>query len=258
MHILIGALVGAVVSVALTYAASLVIKKPITWKDLTASLVAGLIGGAVATATLGVGAATTARTVVAFAAGGATGSSSGQITDNVLHGHPVHEGVVKSTAMGTVIGAGTLGAGKLAAPVFKHAGRLVGLGRGASGAAASTGHGGHSNSLAGAAAGLDDAIVPVYRYVKKALGEEAEGEGEQDSRGEQDSHGEQVLAEPTQPAQGGMLDALTQGLTSAAQEPAQSQGEVRPEDGWAQRLQRSRAAQRESAPQDLVGLPLGR
>jgi hypothetical protein len=187
MHILIGALVGMVVSVGLTYVASKVIRRPLTWKDVAASAMAGIIGGAVATATLGVGAATTARTVVAFSAGGATGSASGQITDNVLHGHPVHEGVVKSTVVGTAIGAATLGVGK----GLGHAGRAVGIGSRSAGAAAAGHGGGHSNALAGAAAGLDDAVVPVWRYVKKAL---ARDPVEDDASQVADGHGDGARA----------------------------------------------------------------
>jgi hypothetical protein len=226
MHILIGALVGCFVSVALTFVASKVIDKPLTWKDITASAMAGIIGGAVATATIGVGAATTLRTVAAFSAGGATGSASGQLTDNVLHGHPLQEGVVKSTAFGTIIGAGTLGLGKAAAPLAKHAGKLVGLGRGATSAAGSSG--GHSNALAGAAAGVDDAIVPVWRYVKKALAEDEPG-GESEPAGE----GHSVQSEPAgegHPVEvrGGMQQALHTGVvetgpaTQSADEEAQT------------------------------------
>jgi hypothetical protein len=163
MHILIGAIIGALVSVGLTFVASKVIDKPLTWKDVAAAAAAGIIGGAVATATLGIGAATTIRTVSAFTAGGATGSAAGQVTDNVLHGHEVQEGLVTSTLVGAAIGAGTLGAGKLVAPIAR---RIPGLA-----AIANGGHGG-GNSFAGAAAGLDDAIVPVARYVKNALGRE--------------------------------------------------------------------------------------
>lgn len=248
MHILIGALVGLVVSVALTYAASLIINKPITWKDLTASAVAGLIGGAVATATLGVGAATTARMVVGFAAGGATGSSSGQLTDNVLHGHPAHEGVLKATALGTVIGAGTLGAGKLAAPVFKHVGRMAsaaGLSRGATSAAASGAHGPHSNAFAGAAAGLDDAIVPVARYVKKALNEDEASQEEAGAHGQEQEgveSSEASVVTPVEPPQAGMLDTLTQSLADASAETEQQSAVTRPQEGWGQRL-RARTSQ---------------
>lgn len=171
MHILIGAIVGAVVSVALTYLASRVINRPLTWKDVAASAMAGIIGGSIATATLGVGAAGTLRTVVAFSAGGATGSAGGQITDNVLHGNAIHKDVGHAVVFGTAIGAGTLGVGKAVAPVARHIGKAVGIGGGSSSASASaTGHG--NNAFAGAAAGLDDAIVPVYRYVKKALAED--------------------------------------------------------------------------------------
>jgi hypothetical protein len=196
MHILLGAFIGMVVSVALTYVASRVIDRPLTWKDITASAVAGIIGGGIATATLGVGAATTLRTVTAFAAGGATGSASGQVADNVLHGHSVGKGVVKATAFGTVIGAGTLGAGKALAPLARHGAKLVGVGRAGTSVAATSG--GHSNAFAGAAAGLDDAIVPVWRYVKKALAEDPEGTRESHDTAEGEAQSDATQSDATQ------------------------------------------------------------
>ncbi|MBL4844531.1 MAG: hypothetical protein JKY65_03305 [Planctomycetes bacterium] len=255
MHILLGALIGLVVSVALTYVASRVIDKPLTWKDLTASAVAGLIGGAVATATLGVGAATTLRTVVAFAAGGATGSSGGQITDNVLHGHPVTQDLVKSTALGTAIGAGTLGLGKLAGPAFKHAAKLV---RRAPVAPAAPAAAGHGNLFAGAAAGLDDAIVPVARYVKKALKEDAENK---DASSEHGADPEQTEAtQPSEPPQAGMLGALNQSLRLPADEPKQQKVESETAQAEAQtrRPRWTRGSRQKSEPPLIVGLPLGR
>lgn len=210
MHIVFGALIGMVVSVALTLVASRVIRRPVTWKDLAASAVAGIVGGAIATATLGVGAATTARAVVAFSAGGATGSASGQVTDNVLHGHPVHEGVVKATAFGTAIGAATLGVGKAAAPLARHTSRALHLGRFGNAAAASTSSGGgHGNAFAGAAAGLDDAIVPVWRYVKNALARDAE---QPSDAADETLHADASAPPPTSQSLGalGGLDALSE------------------------------------------------
>ncbi|RMG12400.1 MAG: hypothetical protein D6731_13850 [Planctomycetota bacterium] len=168
MHVFFGALVGCVVSVALTFVASRVIDRPLTWKDVLASAMAGIVGGAVATATLGVGAASALRTMSAFAAGGATGSASGQLTDNLLHGEPAGKDLVKSTAYGTAIGAATLGVGKAAAPLARAAHRV--LPRALAGGSGTGGHGG--SPLAGIAAGLDDAVVPVARYVKNALARE--------------------------------------------------------------------------------------
>jgi hypothetical protein len=202
MHIFIGALIGCVVSVALTYAASRVINRPLTWKDITASAVAGIVGGAIATATMGIGVATTARAVTAFAAGGATGSASGQVTDNVLHGKPVGQGVVVATAAGTAIGAATLGAGKAAAPLAKHAARLVGF--------APSAGAGHSNVFAGAAAGLDDAIVPVWRYVKNALARDpVKPESGEDESLEAEADVTQAEVPPATPPTRGALGGLS-------------------------------------------------
>jgi hypothetical protein len=130
LNVVIGALVGGVLNVAGFAIVQTIRRKPIAWKDATASFVGGAIGGALCGATFGASllAGGGAGAVTFMSANGAASWGAERVTSNLLEHRPVTEGVGHDMLTGAI-----------EAPIFYGVTKAIGPTRSGGGVARSFG-----------------------------------------------------------------------------------------------------------------------
>lgn len=111
LHVLVGTVVGALGGAAIAAGSDLLAGRRPSWKKVVAGAAGGAVVGAVTSLTFGAGAlaATAATRTGGMVLAGAGGGATEQLTDNALHGRPLHQGVAKQTVVGGALGLGGAG-----------------------------------------------------------------------------------------------------------------------------------------------------